>query len=91
MYELKNIATRPAFRRRGYGRCLIEFVLAHYRPLGKALLAGTGEVPSTMNFYGACGFRPSHRAERFFTENYDHPICEDGIRLVDMVYMRREF
>ena len=91
IYELKNIATLPAFQRRGYGRCLIEFLFDRYRALGKAMLVGTGEVPSTMNFYRACGFRPSHRVERFFTENYDHPIYEDGIRLTDMVYMRREF
>lgn len=91
IYELKNIATLPAFQRMGYGRCLIEFLFDHYRARGKAMLVGTGEVPSTMNFYKACGFRPSHRVERFFTDNYDHPIYEDGIRLTDMVYMRREF
>ena len=31
-----------------------------------------------------------HRVERFFTDNYDHPIIEDGIQLVDMVYLKRE-
>ena len=36
------------------------------------------------------GFIDSHRVERFFTDNYDHPIIEDGIQLVDMVYLKRE-
>ena len=91
VYELENIATHPAFRRRGYGRRLIEFLFGHYRAKGRVMLVGTGDVPSTVNFYRACGFRPSHRVERFFTDNYDHPIHEDGILLVDMVYLRREF
>lgn len=31
----------------------------------------------------------SHVVEGFFTENYDHPIFEGGVRLVDMVYLRK--
>lgn len=91
VYELKNIATHPDFQRRGYGRRLIESLFGHYRAKGRVMLVGTGDVPSTVNFYRACGFRPSHRVKRFFTDNYDHPIHEDGILLVDMVYLRREF
>ncbi|MCM1373357.1 MAG: GNAT family N-acetyltransferase [Bacteroides sp.] len=91
IYELKNIAVHPAFQRMGYGRCLIEFLFTHYRAHGKTMLVGTGDVPSTMDFYKACGFRPSHRVKRFFTDNYDHPIYEDGIQLVDMVYLKRDF
>lgn len=44
----------------------------------------------SLGFYHACGFIDSHRVERFFTDNYDHPIIEDGIQLVDMVYLKRE-
>ncbi len=31
---------------------------------------------------------PSHRAETFFINHYDHPIIEDGIQLKDMVYLK---
>lgn len=33
----------------------------------------------------------SHTVPNFFTDHYDHPIYECGIRLVDMVYLRRSF
>ena len=51
---------------------------------------GTGDSPLSLGFYHACGFIESHRVERFCTDNYDHPIIEDGIQLVDMVYLKRE-
>ncbi len=26
---------------------------------------------------------------KFFTDNYDHPIYESGIQLIDMVYLKK--
>ncbi|WP_138306709.1 MULTISPECIES: GNAT family N-acetyltransferase [unclassified Clostridium] len=88
-YELKNIATAPLFQRQGYGRRLIEYLFNHYPDL-QTLYVGTGDSPLSLDFYHACGFKDSHRVERFFTDNYDHPIIEAGIQLVDMVYLKRE-
>ncbi len=31
----------------------------------------------------------SHKVPNFFADNYDHPIYENGIQLVDMVYLQR--
>ena len=31
----------------------------------------------------------SHIISNFFTDNYDHPIYESGIQVVDMVYLQR--
>jgi hypothetical protein len=56
----------------------------------KTLYVGTGDSPLSLGFYHACGFKDSHRVEHFFTDNYDHPIIEDGIQLADMVYLKRE-
>lgn len=53
------------------------------------LLVGTGDVPSILRFYEGCGFERSHVMEDFFVDNYDHPMYEDGHKLVDMVYLRR--
>ena len=89
IYELKNIAVLPAYQRKGYGKRLIDFLFARYSDC-KVLYAGTGDCPSTLSFYHQCGFTESHRVENFFIENYDHPIVEDGIRLVDMVYLKKE-
>ena len=91
VFEIKNIATDPAVHRKGYGRALIEFVIDHYKGQCKKLLVGTGDSPLTVPFYQKCGFREHHRVKNFFTDNYDHPIFEAGIQLVDMVYLCREF
>lgn len=89
VYELKNIAVIPDSRRKGYGKRLIDYLFSHYTDCN-ILLVGTGDVPSSLRFYDKCGFLESHRIKNFFTDNYDHPIFEDGIQLVDMVYLKRE-
>ena len=43
----------------------------------------------TVPFYEKCGFVRSHEIKDFFIDNYDHPIYEDGVRLKDMIYLRR--
>ena len=87
VFEIKNIATDPNVHGKGYGRKLIEFVLEHYRGKGTTLLVGTGDSPLTVPFYEKCGFTEHHRVKNFFTDNYDHPIFEAGVQLVDMVYL----
>ena len=83
--EIKNLVVAAAWRRRGYGRALIEFVCARYASSCHSLQLGTGEVA----FYRACGFVPFDRIPDFFTRNYPQPIVEEGILLRDMVYLRR--
>lgn len=89
LYELKNIAVAPGFQRRGYGKKLIDFLFDHYNEC-KVLFVGTGDCPSALSFYHNCAFQESHRVKNFFVDNYDHPMFEDGIQLVDMVYLKRE-
>lgn len=89
IYELKNIAVKPDCQRKGYGRMLIEYVFNYYSDC-ETMLVGTGDAPSTLTFYTSCGFIQSHRKKNFFTDNYNHPMYEDGIQLVDMVYLKRE-
>lgn len=88
--EIKNLAVYPEFQGEGYGRAMINFVAAKYKGLFSVLQVGTGDSPLTVPFYEKCGFTRSHRVNNFFTENYDNPIFECGIQLVDMVYLRRK-
>ena len=87
--EIKNIATKPAYHGKGYGKRLIDFIAARYREQYAILQVGTGDSPITIPFYEKCGFTYSHRLKNFFIDNYDHPIFEDGIQLVDMIYLRK--
>jgi ribosomal protein S18 acetylase RimI-like enzyme len=86
--ELKNIATYERYRGRGYARAMIRFISDYFRKDYTTMLVGTGDVPRILSFYESCGFRKSHSIKNFFTENYDHPMIEDGVRLIDMVYLK---
>jgi Predicted P-loop ATPase fused to an acetyltransferase len=88
--ELKNIATYPAYQGKGYAKALIKFISELYKDNYKTMLVGTGEVPSILSFYESCGFKQSHRIKNFFTDNYDHVMVEEGVQLVDMVYLKKE-
>ena len=87
--EIKNLATEPDYQGNGYGRALIDFLAENYAGKYSVLQVGTGESPLTVPFYEKCGFAYHHRIKNFFTDHYDHPIYECGVRLVDMVYLQR--
>ena len=86
--EIKNIATKPDSHRKGYGRKLIEYIIEEYKEQYDFLQVGTGDSPLTIPFYESCGFTKSHIIKDFFINNYDHPIYEEGIQLVDMIYLK---
>ena len=87
--EIKNIATEPEYQGKGYGKALIDFVATTYKGKYSILQVGTGDSPLTIPFYEKCGFIRTHSIKNFFTDNYDHPIFEGGVQLVDMVYLQR--
>ena len=87
--EIKNIATVPEYQGKGYGKALIKFIIQKYAEQYTFLQVGTGDSPMTIPFYEKCGFVRSYIVPNFFTDNYDHPIIEDGVQLVDMVYLQR--
>lgn len=88
--ELKNIATYEKYQGKGYGRKLIHYISELYKNTYKTMLVGTGETPALLSFYKSCGFEISHRIENFFTDNYDHPMFDGDIQLVDMIYLKKE-
>ena len=88
--EIKNIAVASDSRGKGYGRALIEFVEEKFCDDFKTLQVGTGDSPLTIPFYEKCGFTRHHVIKDFFTKNYDHPIIECGVQLVDMIVLRKK-
>ena len=88
--ELKNIAVEPAAQGKGYGKAIVDFLVRTYTGQYAVLQVGTGDSPSTIPFYEACGFCRHHLVKNFFTDHYDHPIYECGVQLVDMVYLQRK-
>ena len=88
--EIKNIASKPTHQRKGYGKILIDFIVSKYSGQYSVLQVGTGNSPLTIPFYEKCGFQRTHVVKDFFVENYDHPIFECGVQLIDMIYLQRE-
>lgn len=89
VYELKNIAVHPEYQYKGYGKALIEYLFSYYTDC-KTMFVGTGDSPGILDFYKRCGFTESHRIRNFFTDNYDHTMYDNGIQLIDMIYLKRE-
>ncbi|MEX2411976.1 MAG: GNAT family N-acetyltransferase [Candidatus Paceibacterota bacterium] len=87
--ELKNIATYEKYQGKGYGRALINYISDYYKSDYKTMLVGTGETPGILSFYEGCGFKKSHRVKNFFTDNYEHPMFDGDIQLVDMIYLKK--
>ena len=87
--EIKNIATVPECQGKGYAKKMIDYIVSKYEKQYTILQVGTGDSPLTIPFYEKCGFVRAHSIKNFFIDNYDHPIYECGIQLVDMVYLRR--
>lgn len=88
--ELKNIATYERYQGKGYGRALMKFIIDFYKNNYKSMLVGTGETPTILSFYENCGFEKSYRLKNFFTDHYKHPIFEEDIQLVDMIYLKKD-
>lgn len=87
--ELKNIATYEKWHGHGYGSKLLHHIFSHYKGKYTTMLVGTGDSPVSLGFYQKNGFKISHRIKNFFTDNYDHLMFEDGVQLIDMVYLSK--
>ncbi|WP_432633043.1 GNAT family N-acetyltransferase [Brachyspira sp.] len=87
--EIKNIAVDPKYHGMGYGKMLIDFLANKYAKEYSILQVGTGDSPLTIPFYEKCGFVRSHKIPNFFTDNYNNPIYEGGVQLIDMIYLQR--
>ncbi|MDE5985044.1 MAG: GNAT family N-acetyltransferase [Eubacterium sp.] len=88
--EIKNIAVAQNAQRQGYGKKIIEFISEKFKDKYSLLQAGTGDSPLTVPFYENCGFKRAFKIKNFFINNYDHPIIENGIQLVDMIYFQKK-
>ena len=68
---------------------MIRFICEHYSGSCDTMYVGTGNCRKTIGFYEKCGFVNSHIVANFFVDHYQEPIYEDGVRLVDMVYLKK--
>lgn len=86
--EVKNLAVKPKWQKNGIGHRMLAHV--EQQNIGKRIIIGTGETPSTLRFYHSCGYVYSHRDKDFFIDNYPYPIIEEGVSLKDMIYLSKQ-
>ena len=88
-FEIKNIATYEKYQRQGYGNKLLKFILNHYKNKCETMYVGTGDSAWIIDFYKKFGFKFSHKVKNFFIDNYNHPIYENNVQLIDMIYLKK--
>ena len=55
IYEIKNLAVHPDYKRQGYGTKMLEYIFDYYKKVCDILFVGTGDSPLTIPFYKSCG------------------------------------
>ena len=86
VHELMSIAVHPDYQQSGNGTALLKWVIDFFQRAGASQLeVGTGTFGYQLSFYQRQGFRVTSIDRDFFLENYDEPIFENGIQLMDML------
>lgn len=49
--EIKNLAVKPEYQRKGYGKVMIDFIIKNYKEKYSILQVGTGDSTLTIPFY----------------------------------------
>ena len=89
--ELVELAVDAALHGRGYGRAIVDWLVAEARRRGRrALVVGTANASlGNIAFYQKCGFRMDHVRRDYFWYHRE-PLYEHGIRVRDMLVFRYE-
>lgn len=80
--EIKNLATAPEARNKGFAGELIRHALRICAPRYSRIYVGTDA--SMAPYYESFGFRKDYVEPNFFIDNYENPIIVDGTPLTDM-------
>ncbi|MFK9090808.1 GNAT family N-acetyltransferase [Bacillus salipaludis] len=89
--ELKNIAIIEDCRGKGIGKLVVKESFHLYKMKGlHHMIVGTANSSiANLAFYQKLGFRMVEIKKDFF-KKYPVPICENGIRALDMVMFERD-
>ncbi len=88
--ELKNIVTRESDRGKGYAKYMIRCICEYYGNICDTMYVGIANSKGMMGFFEQCGFINSHVVVNYFADHYREPIYEDGVRLTDKIYLKKQ-
>ncbi len=87
--ELKNIVTKEEFRRKGYAKKMIKYLVDNYKQRYKKMLVGTTE--NNIPFYVKQGFDKYEKTiKNFFIDNYEKEIWDGDLQCMDMYYYSKD-
>ena len=87
--EIKNLATRDEYRRKGYGRQILKNLFGNYKQKYKKMIVGTTE--NNIPYYIKLGFDTYERTEKdFFKKNYKNPVYDGGLECFDLYYYSKD-
>ena len=84
--ELKNLATKKEYQGYGFGKQMLQHLFQNYKNMFTTMLVGT----SSPAFYEKFGFEYSHTVSNFFVDNYEEPIIDNGVKCIDMTYLKKD-
>ncbi len=90
-YELKNLATYEKDHSKGYGTHMLNYIIDLHKDKCRKLIVGTGNSEGILSYYKKFGFTYSHTVKNFFVDNYNHEMFDDGVQLIDMIYLKLEY
>ena len=87
--ELKNIVTKEEYRKKGYAKKMIKYLVDNYKPRYKKMIVGTTE--NNIPFYVKQGFDKYEKTiKNYFVDNYDEKIYDGNMQCVDMYYYSKD-
>lgn len=87
VFEIQNLAIAQEHQGKGYGQAIVSHIRRSLSGKAHILMVGTGDSPRTLGFYQRCGFVITSRIKDYMLTHYQHPILEDGVQIVDKVYL----
>lgn len=85
--EIENLSVLTAYQKQGLGSQLLQAACQMYTE--NEIVLGTDDVSGNVDFYEKNGFEVFKREKNFFLEHYPRPLFENGVQLVDKIYLRR--
>lgn len=87
--EVKNIAVREDWQRKGIATQLLEYAIKHAARAGcPSLWIGTGNSSlQQLSLYQKLGFEMAYIRKNYFVEHYPQPIEENGIPCKHLVML----
>ena len=87
--ELKNIVTKKEYRKNGFGKKMIKYLVDNYKSKYKKIIVGTTE--NNIPFYVKQGFDKYEKTiNNFFVDNYNEKIKDGDLVCTDLIYYSKD-